>query len=249
MKNKYKIFFQEIQKFKKSFTDSKEKEKRGQELTQEFLTLISKNIHEKNITQSNPLYSHIDSINHTLESFVKNIEKEWKNFTLSEELSKDFGDKLIFFVFGKVNAGKSSFSNLFSDLSGLTSEIYYLDENNQIQTNKENNFKVGQTETTARIQWIELDSLILVDSPGLHSITDKNAELTKQYLDSADAIIWLTSSGSPGQVQELEELAKEMRKEKPILPVITKSDVYEEDWCDKADDIIKTLKAKDSHTR
>jgi len=249
MTNKYKIFFQEIEKFKKSFTDSKEKEKRGQELTKEFLTLIGKNIHEKNITQSNPLYNHIDSINHTLESFVKNIEKEWKNFTLSEELSKDFGDKLIFFVFGKVNAGKSSFSNLFSDLSGLTSEIYYLDENNQIQTNKENNFKVGQTETTARIQWIELDSLILVDSPGLHSITDKNAELTKQYLDSADAIIWLTSSGSPGQVQELEELAKEMRKEKPILPVITKSDVYEEDWSDKADDIIKTLKAKDSNTR
>jgi len=87
-----------------------------------------------------------------------------------------------------------------------------------------------------------------VDSPGLHSITEKNAELTKKYLDSADAIIWLTSSGSPGQVQELEELAKEMRKEKPILPVITKSDDYDEDE-DEDGKIIKILKAKDSNTR
>ena len=249
MGKQYKIFFEKIQNFKKSFESSKEKEKRGQELTNEFLLLIGRNIEDKKISNNSPLYAHIETINKTLESFVTNIEREWKNFNLSKELSKDFGDKLIFFVFGKVNAGKSSFSNLFSDLSELNSNIYYLDENNQIKTNKENSFKVGQTETTARIQWIELESLVLVDSPGLHSITEKNAELTKKYLDSADAIIWLTSSGSPGQVQELEELAKEMRKEKPILPVITKSDVYEEDWCDKADDIVKTLKAKDSNTR
>ena len=249
MKKEYKIFFQKIQKFKEHFNSSIDKETKGKELTNQFINLISQNIEDKKISNTNPLYTHIDTINKTLESFVTNIGKEWKNFNLSKELSKDFGDKLIFFVFGKVNAGKSSFSNLFSDLSGLNSTIYFLDENNKIQTNKENSFKVGQTETTARIQWIELDSLVLVDSPGLHSITEKNAELTKKYLDSADTIIWLTSSGSPGQVQELEELAKEMRKDKPILPVITKSDVYEEDWCDKADDIVKTLKAKDSNTR
>lgn len=243
------IFFQKIDNFKKSFNTSIKKEKRGKTLTEEFIEVISNNIQNNKISSNNPLYSHINTINTTLESFIENIEKEWGNFTISEELSKDFGDKLIFFVFGKVNAGKSSFSNLFSDISKLKSEISYLDKNGKVQTNKEENFKVGQTETTARIQWIALDSLLLVDSPGLHSVTKKNAELTKQYLNSADAIIWLTSSGSPGQVQELEELAKEMRKEKPILPIITKSDDYEEDWCDKTRKIVKTLKPKDIATR
>jgi len=243
------IFFQEIKTFQTTLQSSIEKGKEGQKLTSEFIKLINQTIQSKEIPTSNSLYSHIEQINSTLSSFIKSIEKEWTNFTLSEELSKDFGDKLIFFVFGKVNAGKSSFSNLFSEFSGFNSKIHYLDENNKIQTNQHNIFQVGQTETTARIQWIELEGLILVDSPGLHSITAKNAELTKKYLDSADAIIWLTSSGSPGQVQELEALAKEMRKEKPILPIITKSDDKEEDWCDKTNNIVKVLKPKDSTTR
>ena len=249
MSQNHKIFFKEIEKFQDSFKSSIAKEKRGKELINEFISLISKNIEQKQISKSNPLYEHMEQINQTLNNFVLDIQKEWKNFTLSGELSKDFGDKLIFFVFGKVNAGKSSFSNLFSELSEKKSEIFYLDKNNKIKSNQDSIFKVGQTETTARIQWVELGSLILVDSPGLHSITGANAELTKKYLGSADTIIWLTSSGSPGQVQELEELAKEIRKEKPILPVITKSDVYEEDWCDVKEELIKNLIPKDKNTR
>jgi predicted GTPase len=249
MNKNHQIFFKEIEKFQDSFKVSIEKEQKGKKLTDKFIKLISHNIQEKKIANNNPLHSHIEQINKTLNDFISHTQKEWQNFTLSEELSKNFGDKLIFFVFGKVNAGKSSFSNLFSELSNKNSEIFSLDENNEVQSNKNSTFKVGQTETTARIQWIELDSLILVDSPGLHSITEKNAELTKKYLDSADAIIWLTSSGSPGQVQELEELAREMRKEKPILPVITKSDRYEEDYCDETNSIVKILKAKDNNNR
>lgn len=249
MNKKYEIFFQEIEKFQDFIKTSIEKEEKGKKLTDNFIKLISHTIQDKKITNNNPLYSHIEQINETLNEFISSTQKEWENFTLSKELSENFGDKLIFFVFGKVNAGKSSFSNLFTELSNKSSEIFYLDENNKVQSNKDSIFKVGQTETTARIQWVELDSLVLVDSPGLHSITKTNADLTKKYLDSADAIIWLTSSGSPGQVQELEELAKEMRKEKPILPVITKSDKYEEDWCDKTDSLVKILKPKDKNNR
>jgi len=249
MYKNHEVFFKKIENFQDSFNTSIEKEQKGKKLTDNFIKLISHNIQEKKISNNNPLYSHIEQINKTLNNFISHTEKEWQNFTLSKELSKNFGDKLIFFVFGKVNAGKSSFSNLFSELSTKSSKIFYLDENNEVQSNKNSTFKVGQTETTARIQWIELGSLILVDSPGLHSITEKNAKLTKKYLDSADAIIWLTSSGSPGQVQELEELAKEIRKEKPILPVITKSDDPYEDECPVTGNIIKVLKAKNNNTR
>jgi len=249
MSKSYQLFFKEIENFQNTFKSSIEKEKKGQELTNEFLTLMSQNIHGKKISKTNPLYTHLEQVNQTLEKFILDIQKEWNNLNLSKELSQNFGDKLVFFVFGKVNAGKSSFSNLFTELSEIKSEIFYLDKENKTKSNSNSHFKVGQTETTARIQWVELGSLILVDSPGLHSITGENATLTKKYLDSADAIIWLTSSGSPGQVQELEELAREMRKEKPILPIITKSDLYEEDWCDETEKIVKKLTAKDKLTR
>ena len=45
-------------------------------------------------------------------------------------------------------------------------------------------------------------------------------------------MLWLTSSTSPGQVQELDELARELHRGKPLLPVVTRSDVIEEDEVD-----------------
>ncbi|WP_250530521.1 dynamin family protein, partial [Caballeronia sp. ATUFL_F1_KS4A] len=69
--------------------------------------------------------------------------------------------------------------------------------------------------------------LVLVDTPGLHSVTPENAVLTQRFTDSADGVLWLTSSTSPGQVQELDELGRELHRNKPLLPVVTRSDVYE----------------------
>ncbi|MFX6899715.1 hypothetical protein ABTH92_21315, partial [Acinetobacter baumannii] len=78
--------------------------------------------------------------------------------------------------------------------------------------------------------------------PGLHSATGENAALTQRFLDSADAVLWLTSSTSPGQVQELDELARELRRGKPLLPVLTRSDVIDEDEVDGR--IVKCLRNK-----
>ncbi|MFX5595216.1 dynamin family protein, partial [Acinetobacter baumannii] len=81
-----------------------------------------------------------------------------------------------------------------------------------------------------------------LDTPGLHSATGENAALTQRFLDSADAVLWLTSSTSPGQVQELDELARELRRGKPLLPVLTRSDVIDEDEVDGR--IVKCLRNK-----
>ena len=56
--------------------------------------------------------------------------------------------------------------------------------------------------------------------------------MTQRFTDSADGVLWLTSSTSPGQVQELDELGRELHRNKPLLPVVTRSDVYEEDEID-----------------
>ena len=53
-------------------------------------------------------------------------------------------------------------------------------------------FVEGVTETTARIQVWSWGRCVLLDSPGLHSVTDANEAVTRSYTDSADAVLWLT---------------------------------------------------------
>jgi hypothetical protein len=60
-------------------------------------------------------------------------------------------------------------------------------------------------------------------------------------------VLWLTSSTSPGQVQELDELARELRRGKPLLPVLTRSDVIDEDEVDGQ--IVKCLRNKSDANR
>lgn len=150
------------------------------------------------------------------------------------KLSKRFQDRPIIFVFGKVNSGKSTFMNFLVDelerVGAETKGFVVTDGGVKSATAR---FETGVTETTNRIQGVEIDRcLALIDSPGLHSVTDANEELTKRYTDSTDAILWLSPSTSPGQVQELNDLNAELERKKPLQPVITKSDRIIETWCD-----------------
>ncbi|WP_369798786.1 dynamin family protein [Achromobacter sp. DMS1] len=91
------------------------------------------------------------------------------------------------------------------------------------------------------------DRLVLLDTPGLHSGEQANAALTRRYLDSADGVLWLTGSSSPGQVRELDDLGRELLRRKPLLPIITRSDCYDEDEVDG--EIRKTLCNKSAADR
>ena len=103
-------------------------------------------------------------------------------------------------------------------------------------------------ETTARLQGVCLGKhLVLLDTPGLHSVTPENAALTQRFTECADAVLWLTSSTSPGQVQELDDLSRELRRGKPLLPIITRSDVIEEDEAEG--EIVKRLRNKNPANR
>lgn len=58
----------------------------------------------------------------------------------------------------------------------------------------------GATETTARLQGLCLGTgLVLLDTPGLHSVTPENAALTQRFTESADGLLWLSSSTSPAR--------------------------------------------------
>ncbi len=66
-----------------------------------------------------------------------------------------------------------------------------------------------------------------IDTPGLGSMTLENGKLAKEYIQSADYIIYPTSSDSPLQRDEVEELKRLFEQNKKVTICITKSDKFE----------------------
>ena len=176
-------------------------------------------------------------------------EEQWIALAPARALAQRFEGKLMLLVFGKFNAGKSSLCNFLAQrFRERQQAVQYFHLQDGALVESEDPFHEGATETTARLQGVCLgDGLVLLDTPGLHSATGENAALTQRFLDSADAVLWLTSSTSPGQVQELDELARELRRGKPLLPVLTRSDVIDEDEVDGQ--IVKCLRNKSDANR
>jgi predicted GTPase len=166
---------------------------------------------------------------------IKSCIQQWSDGldarALLNEFSDSMADRMVLLVFGKVNAGKSSFCNFIASRfaqAGHTVRYFMLDQGRRVDL--EVPFKEGATETTACIQGVELGGrLVMLDTPGLHSVTPENGSLTQRYLDAADAVLWLTSSAAPGQVQELAQLQAELALGKPVQAVITRSDRIEQD--------------------
>lgn len=182
---------------------------------------------------------------------IEDWGRTWARNQPSAQLAETFGDKAVILVFGKVNAGKSSFCNFVAErfaANGEAVQYFHLADNAIVE--RDEPFAEGETETTSQIQGIRLgQKLILIDTPGLLSVTGVNGELTKRYTDSADAVLWLSSSTAPGQVQELAELEGELKRNKPLLPIITKSDFYNEDEVPGQDTLIKVLCNKTTANR
>ncbi|GAA5006746.1 hypothetical protein GCM10023206_12420 [Acinetobacter puyangensis] len=161
-------------------------------------------------------------------------EIKWTELSATQSLADAFGDKVMLLVFGKFNAGKSSLCNLLAECFRTQGQVvrYFYVQNEQIHY-KDMLLREGATETTAQLQGVCLgERLVLLDTPGLHSATAENTALTQRFIDSADGVLWLSSSTSPGQVQELHTLARELKRHKPLFPIITRSDQIEEDEVD-----------------
>lgn len=163
----------------------------------------------------------------------------YEQLSSAKDLIAQLEQKVILLVFGKFNAGKSSFCNILANYfrqCRQTVQYFYLDQSHPEHGDivfTDEPFKEGATETTSRLQGICLGSqLVLLDTPGLHSITIANSKLTQRFLESADGVLWLSSSSSPGQVHELDNLVQELLRQKPLLPIITRSDYFEEDEVD-----------------
>jgi len=201
------------------------------------------------LKETGALAQQAQAINASLETLAEHWPRQWREKQAAQELAEEFSNKAMLLVFGKFNAGKSSLCNFLADRFAAHGKRvqYFQLENGRIALTAAR-LKERSTEATAQLQGVQLgENLVLLDTPGLHSMTSEHAALTQRFTDSADGMLWLTSSPSPGQVQELDELARELHRNKPLLPVVTRSDVYEEDEVDGA--LVKFLRNKTPQNR
>ncbi|HWL43704.1 MAG TPA: dynamin family protein [Ilumatobacter sp.] len=201
------------------------------------------------LRERSTLVAQARAVDTALHDLLMRWDQQRSDLRLAEMLAGTFDGQLILLVFGKFNAGKSAFCNLLAErFAGHGEQVRYfhIDADRIVDTPAP--FEEGETESTARLQGVRLcERLILLDTPGLHSVTAQNAALTRRFIDGADGVLWLSSSASPGQVQELDELSRELHRSKPLLPVLTRSDVFEEDEIDGV--ISKLLRNKTEENR
>lgn len=196
--------------------------------------LMQVHFHVEGFVPEASILSQTKQLEQKIHEHIQQWNVHWQTFKAAHTISDAFNDQVMFLVFGKFNAGKSSLCNLLAacfQQQGQTVRYFYV-QDEQIIYN-DSRLREGATETTAQLQGVCLgEKLILLDTPGLHSGTLENAALTQKFIDSADGVLWLTSSTSPGQVQELDALARELKRQKPLFPIITRSDQVEEDEVD-----------------
>lgn len=157
-----------------------------------------------------------------------------------EKFRSDLENYFIIIIFGKVKAGKSSLGNFIAKncTTEDKAEFFKYDEAGkkesikQLEEINENEFATNNLECTVEIQGFKLGGMAWIDTPGLGSMVKENGELAKEYIQSADYIIYPTSSDSPLQQDEISQLKELFEQNKKVTICITKSDEVEEEECE-----------------
>ena len=66
--------------------------------------------------------------------------------------------------------------------------------------------------------------LLLIDSPGLATVTEQNAQLTRNVLEDVDIALWVLNANHLGQTDIMQEVENLAQLGKPIIAVISKID-------------------------
>lgn len=200
----------------------------------------------------------VEELDEATDEWHQRIEEE----TREEEFVSLFDESLIVMVYGKVNSGKSTLGNFLGGLpfeeaehnpyEGREAEfrVHATTDSEGLSSRLgPGRFDIGGTETTDRIQEFTLGGLTWVDTPGIHAMTEANQELTRAYMESAELVVYLTSSDSPARDSDMEELDRLVQRGKPTLIVVSKFDQVEEDIDPETGEIISDRQVKPDENR
>ncbi len=191
-----------------------------------------------------------DSLGRMLTEANGRISEAAKGMTFIQDFEKHFTVA----VFGKVKAGKSYIGNFvmgnavkktgvetaYDKLPPITVHVYdrgNLSSQTNLSEQPEDDFATGMKETTSTIQWFDLGGLSWFDTPGIGSVTWENEMLAKEYVKNADLVIFACNSDAAGTRQEFAEMHQLYDMEKPILLLLTQSDMYDMDIDDDGEEI------------
>ena len=74
----------------------------------------------------------------------------------------------------------------------------------------------------------QFKELLLIDSPGLGTVTSQNEELTTSIMQDVDLALWIFNANHLGQTNILEKIEELIKLGKPIIAVINKIDETED---------------------
>ncbi|OEU80084.1 MAG: hypothetical protein BA872_09705 [Desulfobacterales bacterium C00003060] len=169
------------------------------------------------------------------------------------DLLKRLKDKFVILVLGEFSSGKSTFINAFlkenilstsilPETAAITvvaygrekkARIVYKDlRKHEINDETELNLIKRDAAGIDRVEFFyplpQLNSFLLVDTPGLNSVFTEHEETTKEFLHKADMVIWIFDALKVGKLREKEYL--EYTKEYPgeMIGVVNKIDLVDQ---------------------
>lgn len=201
---------------------------------------LAKHVNKQQISNKQSPLADLFALNLTnAKTVINSFEQSTKDYMHNTQFRDQFSDSLLIFVYGKVNAGKSSLGNFVAHHpdSGHTPAFFRYDEAGQARNQAEleelkqvEGFEIKETEATSSIQGFRLPALSWIDTPGLHSMTAVNGQLAQDYIDAADLVLYVTSSDSPGRSTDAEEITDLIQlRAKKVCVLLTKSDITEEE--------------------
>jgi len=267
MQSKLQEYYKTLENISLVHSDVDEKRKELKNIVDDFYRYtqgisIDEKVLQQNKELSSLLVSTVDNIKKATISWVDDFNTMLEKEKFRSELENYF----IVIIFGKVKAGKSSLGNFIAKNRLDTQKINFFkyDEAGKEQTIKklqeieDDGFATANLECTVEIQGFKLSSMAWIDTPGLGSMVEENGELAKEYIQSADYIIYPTNSSSPLQQDEKAQLKELFEQNKKVTICITKSDDAEEDECECGSldgcqncnkGIVKVLKNKPQSSR
>jgi len=178
----------------------------------------------KNLNDIKEKQNQLTELNEQITSLNKDIAESIKHH-------RENSDSFILLVFGKVNAGKSTFANTLAGWN--LPEISQKDFNFRAINNKGREvtiscFEEYETECTNKIQWCRIGSLKIIDTPGLDSMTTKHHDLADGHTKFADLIFYVMNSDRQGG-EDFKHIIELCDKGKRVIPLITRSDECDRD--------------------
>lgn len=262
LENQFKTALTQAQTAEKDF--DQELQKLGLKIAGQLVTAQAR------LSTTSPMRAQIDQ-------FIAAVEKQGKDWGEKIQqrdkgvaFRAGFEDSMLVFVSGKVKSGKSSLGNYMAwgntdpdDKIKIATPVHLMpryqsmaqssvstehggDAAGEAEAKKE--FRVGAIEATSSIQTFTIPGLTWVDSPGLHSVREENENLAKEYLGSADLVLYTIKSDEPGTREDFEEIKKLQENSKRFVMLLTGADDKDDDE-DENGNLIKKIVMKSPEGR